>query len=106
MSASAIMSGSGGAPPSMAAMTPHRIERDGETMEPAEALAVMARRSLDGEEAEAISHGRAIGAEAEVVRRPAEPVALTFGGKLLAVARADGETIRPEVVRAAVGRRW
>ena len=80
------------------AIGPHRIERGGETLEPVEALAFMARRSLDGEEAEAICHGRAIGAEADVVRRPAEPVALTHGGKLLAVARADGETIRPEVV--------
>jgi tRNA pseudouridine55 synthase len=74
------------------------LERAGETLEPAEALGFMEQRSLAAEEAEAISHGRAIEADPEAVGREAETVALTFAGKLLAVARADDEMLRPEVV--------
>jgi tRNA pseudouridine55 synthase len=80
------------------AVGPHRIERAGETLEPAQALSFLAERSLGAGEAEAISHGRAIEAGAEADPFSAEPVALTFAGKLLAVARADGDRLRPEVV--------
>jgi tRNA pseudouridine55 synthase len=80
------------------AIGPLTLARVGETLEPAEALAFMSERFLDAGEAEAVSHGRAIEVGA---RRPgdgAEAVALTFAGKLLAVAREDDGTLRPEVV--------
>ncbi|MFN8162011.1 MAG: tRNA pseudouridine(55) synthase TruB [Solirubrobacterales bacterium] len=80
------------------AIGPLRVERAGETLTPAAALAFMPSVALDEGQAEAVSHGRApAGAGA-----PAQggPVALTFGGKLWAVARPEEGTLRPEVVLA------
>lgn len=50
---------------------------------------------LDGEEAEAVGHGRAVGEQ-----RHAHPprVRLTNDGRLIAIARPDGDNLRPEVV--------
>ena len=74
------------------------LERAGETLEPAEALGFMPQRRMDPEEADAVSHGRAIGARADGQGGGAGVVALTFAGKLLAVAREDDGALRPEVV--------
>jgi tRNA pseudouridine55 synthase len=79
------------------AIGPLSVERAGETLDPAEALAFMPQRRIDAGEAEAVSHGRAI----EGTRGPREgpeAVALTIAGKLLAVAREDNGMLRPEVV--------
>ena len=80
------------------AIGPHRIERAGETLEPAQALSFLTQRRLEAREAEAISHGRAITLAGKTGEPSVGPVALTFAGKLLAVARADADTLRPEVV--------
>ncbi len=80
------------------AIGPLTLERAGETLEPAEALAYLPQRPLDAREAEAISHGRAIEMGPEVPGEGSEAVALTFAGKLLAVAREEDGTLRPEVV--------
>ena len=78
------------------AIGPLGIERAGETVEAAEALSFMPEVGLDEGQADAISHGRAIEAKSE--ERRAEPVALIFAGKLVAVARPDDNLLRPEVV--------
>ncbi|MGZ8666470.1 MAG: tRNA pseudouridine(55) synthase TruB [Solirubrobacterales bacterium] len=80
------------------AIGPLTLERAGETLEPAEALAFMPQRRMDAGEAEAVSHGQAIEMGAPGPGDGAEAVALTIAGKLLAVAREDDGTLRPEVV--------
>jgi tRNA pseudouridine55 synthase len=60
-----------------------------------ELLSFLPERLLDDEEAAAVSHGRAVQEPFDV---PPEHVRLTHGGRLIAVARVDGENLRPEVV--------
>ena len=52
-------------------------------------------RLLDDDEADAVSHGRPVLEPFDV---PPEHVRLTHGGRLVAVARVDGENLQPEVV--------
>ena len=74
-------------------------------------MAFLPEVSLDDEEAEAVGHGRAVGAAGDVPtnnppwrsglpRGPANHLRLTHDGRLIAIARADGENLRPEVVLA------
>jgi tRNA pseudouridine55 synthase len=73
-----------------------RVEDAGAELTPNEALGFLPEVRLDAEQAEAVSHGRALpgGADAE------GPVRLSFDGELLAVARAAEGRLKPEVVLA------
>ena len=62
-----------------------------------ELVSFLPERLLDDEEAAAVSHGRPVLEPFDV---PPEHVRLTHGGRLIAVARVDGENLRPEVVLA------
>lgn len=62
-----------------------------------ELVSFLPERLLDDEEAAAVSHGRPVLEPFDV---PPEHVRLTHGGRLVAVARVDGENLRPEVVLA------
>jgi tRNA pseudouridine55 synthase len=62
-----------------------------------ELVSFLPERLLDDEEASAVSHGRPVLEPFDV---PPEHVRLTHGGRLIAVARVDGENLRPEVVLA------
>ncbi len=81
------------------AVGPIGIERAGDLLDPAEALSFMPRVGLDHRQAEAIGHGRSlIVPETGVAGGEARSLALLHAGRLIAVARDNGETIRPEVV--------
>jgi tRNA pseudouridine55 synthase len=94
------------------AIGPHRVPESGdEEISIEQLLAFLPERSLDDEEAEAVSHGRAVGAPAAagdprrtipreegVPRGPSDHLRLTHDGRLIAIARPDGENLRPEVV--------
>jgi tRNA pseudouridine55 synthase len=60
-----------------------------------ELMAFLPERLLDDDEAAAVRRGRPVLGPFDV---PPEHVRLTHGGRLLAVARVDGENLRPEVV--------
>jgi tRNA pseudouridine55 synthase len=78
------------------AIGPHRVPDGDEVEIPIEELmSFLPERALDAGEAEAVGHGRAVEAASEVADRP---VRLTREGSLIAIARADGENLRPEVV--------
>jgi tRNA pseudouridine55 synthase len=62
-----------------------------------ELMHFLPERLLDDEEATAVSHGRPVQEPFDV---PPERVRLTHDGRLIAVARVDGENLRPEVVLA------
>jgi tRNA pseudouridine55 synthase len=62
---------------------------------PAELMGFLPERLLDDEEATAVSHGRPV---VEPFDIPPEHVRLTHDGRLIAVARVDGENLQPEVV--------
>ena len=62
-----------------------------------ELVSFLPERLLDDEEATAVSHGRPVLEPFDV---PPEHVRLTHGGRLIAIARVDGENLRPEVVLA------
>jgi tRNA pseudouridine55 synthase len=62
-----------------------------------ELMAFLPERPLSDEEAEGVSHGRPVTGSGEPSERR---VRLTQGGTLIAVARPDGENLRPEVVLA------
>jgi tRNA pseudouridine55 synthase len=64
---------------------------------PAELMSFLPERLLDDDEATAVSHGRPVLEPFDV---PPERVRLTHRGRLMAVARVDGENLRPEVVLA------
>jgi tRNA pseudouridine55 synthase len=67
---------------------------DGEREIPVEELvSFLPERELTEEEAEFVGHGRAVAAGGE-----REQARLTHDGRLIAVARSDGENLRPEVV--------
>jgi tRNA pseudouridine55 synthase len=73
-----------------------RVEDAGTELTPNEALGFLPEVRLDAEQAEAVSHGRALPAE-----EPADgPVRLSFEGELLAVARPEEGQLKPEVVLA------
>ena len=80
------------------AIGPFRVEKAGDEPIPAaDALSFLTERKLSATEAERVSHGAPVGAEGE---GEGTPVRLTFEGELLAVARLEGEELRPEVVLA------
>jgi tRNA pseudouridine55 synthase len=60
-----------------------------------ELMSFLPERLLDDEEAAAVSHGRPVLEPFDV---PPNRVRLTHEGRLIAVARPDGENLRPEVV--------
>ena len=60
-----------------------------------ELMAFLPERLLDDDEAAAVRHGRPVLEPFDV---PPEHVRLTHGGRLVAVARVDGENLRPQVV--------
>ncbi|HEY6638347.1 MAG TPA: tRNA pseudouridine(55) synthase TruB [Solirubrobacterales bacterium] len=60
-----------------------------------ELVRFLPERLLDVEEAAAVSHGRPVTEPFDV---PPDRVRLTHEGRLIAVARVDGENLRPEVV--------
>jgi tRNA pseudouridine55 synthase len=81
------------------AIGPLRVEDEGAELRSGEALGFLPERPLDPDEARGVSHGRAIGVgETDAAVHGADPVRLTFDGRLLAVARREGERLRPEVV--------
>ena len=67
-----------------------------------ELVSFLPERQLDAAEAEAVGHGRAVAANAGGHAAGAEPAAghrrLTHDGRLIAIARPDGQNLRPEVV--------
>lgn len=66
-----------------------------------EALSFMAERVLDESEAALVLNGRALGAEGRPDSAPgadADRVRLTFGGRLVGVARVEDQQLKPEVV--------
>jgi tRNA pseudouridine55 synthase len=96
------------------AIGPHEL-RDGEDVEitAAELMAFLPEHPLDADEADAVSHGRSVegrrgpaqNAPQEVFLRsetdpaaPPQPTRLTHDDSLIAIARQDGENLRPEVV--------
>jgi tRNA pseudouridine55 synthase len=81
------------------AIGPLKVEADGCELSAAEALEFLPERRLDEEEARGVSHGRAVDCrDAAPGDTGADVVRLTFDGRLLAVARREGEQLRPEVV--------
>lgn len=78
-----------------------RVEDAGVELRPAEALSFLEERGLDAEEAALVRNGRSISRHSSLVP-PAqdERVRLMHEGSLLAVARIEGEELRPEVVLA------
>jgi tRNA pseudouridine55 synthase len=60
-----------------------------------ELMSFLPERLLDEDEAAAVGHGRPV---AEPFDVPPAHVRLTHDGRLIAVARPDGENLRPEVV--------
>lgn len=87
------------------------IDDAGAELSPNEALGFLPEYRLDEEEAKAVSHGRQIvtrdssfeaGApiEQRMTNDELQTVRLTFEGELLAVARAEGKGLAPEVVLA------
>ena len=77
------------------AIGPHRVPEAGEEEIPIEELmSFLPERALDDDETEAVGHGRSLPGSAHGHLR------LTHNGRLIAIARADGENLRPEVVLA------
>jgi tRNA pseudouridine55 synthase len=60
-----------------------------------ELVSFLPERMLDDREAEQVAHGRPVTEPFDV---PPDHVRLTHEGRLIAVARVDGENLRPEVV--------
>jgi tRNA pseudouridine55 synthase len=72
------------------------IPEGGEREIPVEELmSFLPERLLDADEATAVGHGRPVTEPFDV---PPDRVRLTHNGRLIAIARVDGETLRPEVV--------
>jgi tRNA pseudouridine55 synthase len=73
-----------------------RVEDAGTELAPIDALAFLPELRLDAEQAEAVSHGRAL----EQASSGEDPVRLSFEGELLAIARPGEGRLQPEVVLA------
>lgn len=80
----------------LAAATPEGLERDGAGIN--EALAFLPEAELTDEQARAVRHGNAVAAPCD----PGLPVRMIGGGTLLAIGRALGGRIQPDVVFARV----
>jgi tRNA pseudouridine55 synthase len=73
-----------------------RVSEEGrEEVSVEELVGFLPERLLNDEEATAVSHGRPV---VEPFDIPPEHVRLTHDGRLVAVARVDGENLQPEVV--------
>ena len=80
------------------AIGPFQVPPGGEEEIPVEELvSFLPERILSEEEADAAAHGRPVNEPFDV---PPDHVRLTHEGRLVAVARVDGENLRPEVVFA------
>jgi tRNA pseudouridine55 synthase len=83
------------------AVGPLRVEDAGMELSPAQALAFMPERKLDDEEAARVRNGVPVsGCQSQLAGPADDRVRLTHEGRLLAVARPEGEELRPEVVLA------
>jgi tRNA pseudouridine55 synthase len=93
------------------AIGPFTIEQAGQELSPNDALAFLPGLRLDEEQARAVSHGQSVvprfslleaegTGEERVTSSEQRAVRLTFEGDLLAVARLEGDELRPEVVLA------
>jgi tRNA pseudouridine55 synthase len=83
------------------AIGPLRVEdASEEPIDPADALAFLPARALSDEEARTVANGVAVEAASLNGTRGAEddPVRLVHEGRLVAVARREGDRLRPEVV--------
>ena len=75
------------------AIGPHQVpEAEDREISVEELMVFMPERPLDADEAEAVGHGRAVPGAGD------GPVRLTHDESLIAIARPDGENLRPEVV--------
>jgi tRNA pseudouridine55 synthase len=80
------------------AIGPFTVEQaGGEPIAAAQAMSFLPERRLDAGEADRVSHGGDVPASETAAEGP---VRLTFEGRLLAVARSEGERLQPEVVLA------
>jgi tRNA pseudouridine55 synthase len=80
---------------------PFSVEDAGTELSPNEALAFLAERRLSSEEALAVSHGQALDAAPSLqIEASSDPVRLVSDDQLLAVARIEGDLLKPEVVLA------
>jgi tRNA pseudouridine55 synthase len=80
------------------AIGPLRVPDDSDTEIAIEDLmSFLPERPLDADEAERVRHGRGVEGS---LGDPDQRVRLTHGGRLIAIARRDGENLRPEVVLA------
>jgi tRNA pseudouridine55 synthase len=75
---------------------PFTVEQSGLELSPNEALGFLPEHRLDETEAEAVSHGRPVAASGATEQH----VRLTHGDRLVAVARPEGDLLKPEVVLA------
>jgi tRNA pseudouridine55 synthase len=83
------------------AIGPHRVPVGGEEEIAAEELvSFLPERELDPDEVAAVAHGRPV----TLGDTPEGHARLTRGGRLIAIGRADGENLRPEVVIPAEDR--
>jgi tRNA pseudouridine55 synthase len=82
------------------AIGPFRVEDAGSELSPDDALAFLPERPLEAEEARRVGHGRSVSASGRAAGAEGEAgaVRLTFDGRLLAVARPEGDELKPEVV--------
>lgn len=79
------------------AVGPFRVEAaSGEPLAVEAALTFLPERILAQHEADQVVHGRGV----QAVEEPEGPLRLTHEGRMLAVARRHGNTLRPEVVLA------
>jgi tRNA pseudouridine55 synthase len=83
------------------AIGPHGVPTDGEEEIAAEELvSFLPERELDPDEADAVAHGRPVA----LGDTPEGHARLVHRGRLIAIGRADGENLRPEVVIPAEDR--
>jgi tRNA pseudouridine55 synthase len=71
-------------------------DADDREIDAAELMSFLPERVLDSDEADRVGHGRGVAARGS--DEHPDPVRLTYEDTLVAIARADGENLRPEVV--------
>jgi tRNA pseudouridine55 synthase len=81
------------------AIGPLRVEDAGMELSPARALAFLPERGLDEDEAIKVRNGVPVASrKSQVANQASGRVRLMHEGRLVAVARVEGEELRPEVV--------